>query len=92
LKIVAQLTDVRSTENTIAEAHAATEEDVSKAVNTAKAALTNWPWSGLRGTDRGIMINKLADLIDANKELLASIDARDNDTFASNGLPYPDTS
>lgn len=60
---------------------AATEADVDKAVNAARAAFQG-PWSELSATARGDFLRKLADLIDRDKELLAAIDAWDN------GKPY----
>lgn len=35
-------------------------------------------WKLLPGTDRGVLMGKLADLIEANKEVLASVEAWDN--------------
>ncbi|ETS87898.1 aldehyde dehydrogenase-like protein [Pestalotiopsis fici W106-1] len=67
-----------ATEKLITRVQAATEEDVDKAVRAARNALVNSPWTSLEGTERGILISKLADLVEENKELLASIDAWDN--------------
>ncbi|PSN75126.1 aldehyde dehydrogenase [Corynespora cassiicola Philippines] len=69
-----------ATENTIASVHAADTEDVDKAVKAAKWALKNEKWR--EGTERGKMMAKLADLIEKDKELFATIDAWDN------GKPY----
>lgn len=57
---------------------AATVEDVDKAVKAAKAALKHDSWRKLPGTDRGILMYRLSELIEQNKELLATIDAWDN--------------
>lgn len=57
---------------------AASAEDVDKAVKAAHNALRNGPWKTLPGTERGILMNRLADLMDKNKELLATIDTWDN--------------
>lgn len=35
-------------------------------------------WKLLPGTERGILMGKLADLIEANKEILAAVDSWDN--------------
>lgn len=67
-----------STESKIAVVHAASPEDVDKAVQAAKAALVHDSWKHMSGTDRGILMAKLADLIEEEKELLATIDAWDN--------------
>ena len=70
--------NILRTEATIAEVHAGSAEDVDTAVKAAKAALNNPSWKLLPGTDRGILMGKLADLIEANKEVLASVEAWDN--------------
>lgn len=62
----------------IAEVHAASAKDVDIAVQAAKAALIHPSWKLLPGTERGILMNKLADLIEANKEVLAAVDSWDN--------------
>ncbi|KAK1700644.1 aldehyde dehydrogenase [Colletotrichum godetiae] len=67
-----------ATEEEIARVHAATEEDVDKAVKAAAAALKNPSWKELSASDRGILMARLADLMESNKELLATIDAWDN--------------
>jgi len=67
-----------ATESVIAEVHAASAKDVDIAVQAAKAALIHPSWKLLPGTERGILMNKLADLIEANKEVLAAVDSWDN--------------
>jgi aldehyde dehydrogenase (NAD+) len=62
----------------IAEVHAGSAKDVDIAVQAAKAALIHPSWKLLPGTERGILMNKLADLIEANKEVLAAVDSWDN--------------
>ncbi|KNG49089.1 aldehyde dehydrogenase aldh [Stemphylium lycopersici] len=71
-----------ATEKEIAEVQAATAEDVDRAVQAAKKALKNPEWKQLCVTQRGRLMAKLADLMEENKELLATIDAWDN------GKPY----
>ena len=51
---------------------------MDKAVKAAHAAFRSPAWKGMSATDRGILMGKLADLIEANKELFATIDAWDN--------------
>lgn len=51
-------------------------------MRAARDALKHPSWKELSGTDRGILMAKLADLIESNKELLATVDAWDN------GKPY----
>lgn len=73
----------------IAKVHAATAEDVNKAVLAAKAASLRPSWKTLPGTERGRLLSKLADLIESNQELLASIEAWDNGeaSFHTSGAP-----
>lgn len=47
-------------------------------MQAAKAALKHDSWKHLPGTDRGILMANLANLIEEHKELLATIDAWDN--------------
>ncbi|KAM0332200.1 hypothetical protein ACHAQA_002475 [Verticillium albo-atrum] len=67
-----------ATEEEIASVQAAGTEDVDKAVQAAHAALQSNAWKKMSATDRGILMAKLADLVESNKELLATIDAWDN--------------
>jgi aldehyde dehydrogenase (NAD+) len=69
---------ITRTESVIAEVHAGSAKDVDTAVQAAKAALIHPSWKLLPGTERGILMNKLADLIEANKEVLAAVDSWDN--------------
>jgi aldehyde dehydrogenase (NAD(P)+) len=57
---------------------AASAEVVDKAVNAAHAALRTGPWKLLPKTKSGILINHLANLMEREKELLATIDTWDN--------------
>lgn len=68
-------------ESEIARVHAAEPEDVDKAVAAARAAF-NGPWRDLSTSERGDMLYKLSQLVDENKELLATIETWDN------GKPY----
>lgn len=47
-------------------------------MKAAHAAFKSPSWKGTSATDRGVLMAKLADLMEANKELLATIDAWDN--------------
>lgn len=58
--------------------HSASAEDVDRAVLAAHKALKDASWKRLPATDRGMLMIKLADLMEQNKELLATIDAWDN--------------
>ena len=61
--------------------HAAEPEDVDRAVAAARAAFKG-EWREMATSDRGDLMLKLAALVDANKEVLASIETWDN------GKPY----
>ncbi|KAF2765719.1 aldehyde dehydrogenase [Teratosphaeria nubilosa] len=67
-----------ATEQEIAKVQAASVQDVDNAVQAAHDALRHPSWKRLPATDRGILMSKLADLLEKNKELLATIDAWDN--------------
>lgn len=71
-----------SDESEIATVQAASVEDVDKAVAAARAAFNNPEWRDLPNTDRGALMYKLADLIEAEKEVLATLETWDN------GKPY----
>ncbi|KAK5214593.1 mitochondrial aldehyde dehydrogenase, partial [Exophiala xenobiotica] len=64
-------------ESFIAAVHTATAEDVDDAVDAARAALEG-SWQELSGTERGALLHKLEDLIEAEKETLATIETWDN--------------
>ncbi|WP_413993576.1 aldehyde dehydrogenase [Labrys okinawensis] len=53
-----------------------TEEDVNAAVVAAKAAFPSW--SGLKPSQRGRLLYRLADVIEKKAEYLAEIEVRDN--------------
>jgi aldehyde dehydrogenase (NAD(P)+) len=62
--------------------YAATTEDVNSAVKAARRALNDPSWKDLSGLDRGKLMHRLANLIEANRETLATIETMDN------GKPY----
>jgi aldehyde dehydrogenase (NAD+) len=59
----------------IAEADAA---DVDKAVRAAREAFERGPWRKLQASERGRLLNRLADLIEANAHELARLESLDN--------------
>lgn len=71
-----------ATEEEICSVYAATVDDVDRAVAAARKAFKQPSWKGLSGTERGLLLNKLADLVDQNGEILAAVEALDN------GKPY----
>jgi aldehyde dehydrogenase (NAD+) len=56
--------------------------DVDLAVKAARKAFDSGPWSKLNASERGRLLNMLADLIEKNKEELAALESLDN------GKPY----
>lgn len=63
----------------VAEADAA---DVDRAVAAARKAFTNGPWIKMSASERGRLMNRLADLIEKNIDELARLETLDN------GKPY----
>ena len=59
----------------IAEADAA---DVEKAIRAARAAFEHGPWRKTMASERGRMLHRLADLIEANGDELARLESLDN--------------
>ena len=70
--------DRDSDESEITSVYAAGEEDVDIAVKAARKALKDPSWKQLPATDRGVLMLKLADLIEQHKETLATIETWDN--------------
>ncbi|GAA1687959.1 aldehyde dehydrogenase family protein [Microbacterium sediminicola] len=56
----------------------ATVADVDAAVAAAQEAYTDRRWSGMAPLDRARILNRVADLIEANLEELAILETRDN--------------
>ncbi|RSL59653.1 hypothetical protein CEP53_005713 [Fusarium sp. AF-6] len=73
-----------ATEQEIAAVYAADEQDVDKAVKAAKAAFSKWKHFDC--SERGRLMSKLADLIEAKKELFATVDAWDNSKTYSEAI------
>ena len=65
-----------ATGDAIAKFAEATKEDVDKAVTAARKAFAGW--SKTTAKQRAVILNKIADIIDANKEELALIESVDN--------------
>ena len=63
----------------VAEADAA---DVDKAVAAARAAFDKGPWRKMSAAERGVLMNRLADLIEKHADELAQLESLDN------GKPY----
>src|SRR5206468_11364325 len=56
--------------------------DVDLAVKAARRAFEDGPWPKLNASERGRLLNRLADLIEQNAEELAALESLDN------GKPY----
>ncbi|KAF2640837.1 aldehyde dehydrogenase [Massarina eburnea CBS 473.64] len=54
----------------------ARETEVDAAVSAARAAFESGPWSTMKGAERGVLLNKLADLIQASGDELAKAEAQ----------------
>jgi aldehyde dehydrogenase (NAD+) len=67
-----------ATEEVICEVAEGDAEDVDLAVDAAREAFDNGPWSKMDARDRGALIYKLADLIEEDADNLAAIETLDN--------------
>ncbi|GAM17768.1 hypothetical protein SAMD00019534_009430 [Acytostelium subglobosum LB1] len=71
-----------ATEKVICEVSEGSSKDVDIAVAAAREAFENGPWNKMTAQQRGKLLFKLADLIEQNKEWLATLETTDN------GKPY----
>jgi acyl-CoA reductase-like NAD-dependent aldehyde dehydrogenase len=67
-----------ATGQTIAAVPQAGPEDVDRAVAAARAAFEEGPWTKLPPAQRGLLIAKLAELVDAHADELAELESLDN--------------
>lgn len=74
-----------STGETICRVAEGDRADVDAAVKAARAALETGPWGRMNASERGRLLNKLADAVEAHKEELAALESLDN------GKPYADS-
>ena len=65
-------------EQLIVEVAEGNEADVDAAVKAARSAFESGPWSKMDARDRGRLMNKLADLMEANLDELAALETLDN--------------
>lgn len=61
-----------------AEVAAGSAEDVDRAVQSADRAFRSAAWARMSASDRGVLLNRLADLIAAHSDELAAAETRDN--------------
>lgn len=69
-------------ETEICTVHAASREDVDKAVKSARRALEDPDWRDLSGTQRGRLMSQWAECLERDRQILATLEAWDN------GKPY----
>src|SRR5580658_6834985 len=75
-----------ATGETICQVAEGDKADIDKAVKAARKAFEDGsPWRRMNASDRGRLLNKLADLIEKNQEELAALETLDN------GKPYRDS-
>lgn len=67
-----------ATEEVIAQVAEGDAADVDLAVKAARKALEQGPWGKMAARDRGMLMNKLADLIEAEAEDLTALETLDN--------------
>src|SRR5579871_4206634 len=67
-----------ATGETICQVAEGDKADVDLAVKAARKAFEGGPWPKMNASERGRLLNKLADLIEANKEELAALESLDN--------------
>ncbi|OTB02333.1 hypothetical protein M426DRAFT_24811 [Hypoxylon sp. CI-4A] len=72
-------------EQEICSVEAASVDDIDKAVSIARAALNHESWRDISGTDRGRLMYKLSELVEEERDILATIETWDN------GKPYGDS-
>src|SRR5215471_309402 len=73
-----------ATGETICQIAEGDKADVDLAVKAARKAFEEGPWSKMNASERGGLLNKLADLIEQKRDELAALESLDN------GKPYLD--
>lgn len=73
-------------EAAICSVQSASPEDIDAAVSAARTAFNKPEWRQLDPTERGGMLSRLADLIEAEKEVLGTLEAWDNGKSYSSAL------
>ncbi len=67
-----------ATEQAIAEVAEGDAADIDRAVIAARKAFEHGPWATMDARDRGMLMIRLADLVEANLEELAALESLDN--------------
>jgi aldehyde dehydrogenase (NAD+) len=73
-----------ATGETICQVAEGDKADIDKAVKAARKAFEDGPWARMNASERGRLLNRLADLIEEKREELAALESLDN------GKPYQD--
>ena len=66
-----------ATEVQVCEVAEASADDVDRAVTAARAALDGGTWGALTGPDRALLLNRVADLLEARAEQFATVESLD---------------
>src|SRR5438270_3427264 len=74
-----------ATGETICQVAEGDKADIDRAVKAARQAFEGGPWPKMNASERGRLLQKLADLMERNQEELASLETLDN------GKPYRDS-
>src|SRR6476646_1831321 len=67
-----------ATDEVICQVAEGDKADIDLAVKAARTAFESGPWSRMSASERGRLLNKLADAIERNKEELAALETLDN--------------
>lgn len=67
-----------ATEEVIANVAEGDAEDIDRAVQAARRAFDEGPWTTMDARDRGMLMNRLADLIEEEIDYLAALETLDN--------------
>jgi NAD-dependent aldehyde dehydrogenases len=70
-------------EEVLGKVPSAGKADVELAVSAARRAFDHGPWSKMHGTERERLLLKLADLLEANAQSFAEVEAMDNGKSAA---------
>jgi aldehyde dehydrogenase (NAD+) len=73
-----------ATGETICQVAEGDKADIDRAVKAARTAFEDGPWPKMNASERGRLLNRLADLIEKYQEELAALESLDN------GKPYTD--
>ncbi|HEY7311126.1 MAG TPA: aldehyde dehydrogenase family protein, partial [Gemmataceae bacterium] len=67
-----------ATGETICQVAEGDKADIDLAVKAARKAFEDGPWPKMNASERGRLLNKLADLVESHKDELAALESLDN--------------